>query len=143
MALVINSIAKCKELKDLSKYAVFFFYTPNTMSAADFRKKFGPLLKKVRTNRNFKCGQFSKDDVEIPRAAFGFESDHGVIFYRDGVYLTFMRNFDVDEFKRITENIDNEPYAKVGGITTRTITVDGKTIVITGNGAINVNICTS
>ncbi|KAJ2559562.1 hypothetical protein EV175_000285 [Coemansia sp. RSA 1933] len=151
MAYVINSIDKCKQLKDLSKYAVFFFYNPNMMDASVFRKSFGPLLDKVRGKRDFKCGQLSKSDVEIPRESFGFESDYGVIFYRDGVYLTYMTNFNELEFAQIVDNIDSVPMVRVGRyfensnkpVATTTIDsqgndvcvkVNGRTIVVTSNG---------
>ncbi|KAJ2400348.1 hypothetical protein GGI23_002089 [Coemansia sp. RSA 2559] len=138
MALLIDSIDKCKQLKDLSKYTVFFFYTPEKMNVADFRRAFGPLLKKVRTNREFKCGQFSKDKVEIPREAFGFESDYGAIFYRDGVYLTYMCDFNPNEFERIVNNIDKEPLASIGNI--RTVAVNDNRADKNSNFNVTVNI---
>ncbi|KAJ2664375.1 hypothetical protein IWW48_000893 [Coemansia sp. RSA 1200] len=125
MALLVKTAEKCKDLTKLSKYTVFFFHTPDSTAATAtptstaataFRAQFAPLLKKVRGKSDFKCGQFSTEDVSVPRERFGFSSDSGIIFYRNGVYLTYMSSFDAARFEHIVDNIDAEPYAAVSGV---------------------------
>ncbi|KAJ2747913.1 hypothetical protein H4S06_005098 [Coemansia sp. BCRC 34490] len=130
MAFLVKTAEKCKDLATLSKYTVFFFHTPDSTAAAAaaagsptaataFRAQFAPLLKMVRGKSDFKCGQFSTEDVAVPRERFGFSSDSGIIFYRNGVYLTYMSSFDAARFEHIVNNIDAEPYAAVNGVVPR------------------------
>ncbi|KAI9501447.1 hypothetical protein GGI25_001989 [Coemansia spiralis] len=113
MALVISSVEASKKLTQLSKYAVFFFYDSRKMSTSKFREEFIPLLRLVRRNPNFKCGQFDKTKVPIPTEKFGFASDKGVIIYVNGIYHTYMTDFNLAEFQRIVSSPESVPMARV------------------------------
>ncbi|KAI7834013.1 hypothetical protein BX661DRAFT_168421 [Kickxella alabastrina] len=101
----VNTIDLCKALTQQYKYAVFFFHDSRKVETLKYKEELLKLLPHLIKGPEYTCAQFDLKNVEVPKESFGFVADKGVLFYRDGVYVTYMDGLNEEMFKLMYTNM--------------------------------------